>query len=121
MFYEETKINNELNCIKCNQRLDEPRILPCGETICAYCYLSIEFKSNKLKCFVCDENHAMPAEGLPINKRLLRILALNSEEVYRSKEVKKLKDYLNEIQDKINELSFGIYNGLDRIKELCLD
>ncbi len=34
MFYEEAMINNELNCIKCKQRLDEPRMLPCGETIC---------------------------------------------------------------------------------------
>ena len=77
MFYEEAMINKELNCIKCKQRLDEPRILPCGETICAYCYISIEVNNNKFKCFICKKDHLMQEEGLPINKRLLRILSLN--------------------------------------------
>ncbi len=63
----------------------------------------------------------MPEEGLPINKRLLRILSLKSEEVYRSKEVKQLKENLNVIQEDIKKFSFGIDNGVDRIKELCLD
>ena len=40
----------------------------------------------------------MPDEGLPISKRLLEILALNPEEVYRSKEAKKLKEHMKEIE-----------------------
>ena len=63
----------------------------------------------------------MPDEGLPISNRLLRILALNPEEVYRSKEVKKLKEHMKVIEQDINKLSFGINNGVDLIKELCLD
>jgi len=63
----------------------------------------------------------MPEEGLPINKRLLRILSLKSEEVYRGKEVKQLKENLNVIQEDIKKFSFGIDNGVDRIKGLCLD
>ncbi len=89
MFYEESKIKSELNCVKCKQRLDEPRILPCGEYICAYCSISIEATNNKFKCFACREDHLMPDEGLPISKRMLRFLALNPEEVYRSQQVKK--------------------------------
>ncbi len=110
-----------LNCIKCNQKLDEPRMLPCGETICAYCYMSIEVNNNKFKCFICNEDHLMPEKGLPISKRLLRILALKSKEVFRSKKVKQLKDNQNVIQEDINKFSFGIYNGIDKIKGLCLD
>jgi len=98
MFYEEDQINDELNCIKCNQKLDEPRNLPCGEFICAYCYISIEVNNNKFKCFICNEDHLMPEKGLPISKRLLRILSLKSEEVYRGKEVKQLKENLNVIK-----------------------
>ena len=41
--------------------------------------------------------------------------------MYRSKQVKKLKEYLNEIQDDINKFSSDINNDVDRIKELCLD
>jgi PIN domain nuclease of toxin-antitoxin system len=121
MFYAEDQINDELNCTKCNQKLDEPRNLPCGETICAYCYISIEVNNNKFKCFICKKDHLMPEEGLPISIRLLRILALKSEEVYRGKEVKQLKENLEIIQEDINKFSFGIYNGIDKIKGLCLD
>ena len=113
MFYEEAKIKNVLNCVKCNQRLDEPRILPCGESICAYCHLSIKVNNNKFKCFVCQKDHQMSEKGLPISKRLLDILALNPEEVYRSKEVTKLKEHIKVIQEDINKLSFGINNGVE--------
>jgi hypothetical protein len=121
MFFEESKLYDELNCIKCNQKLDEPRMLPCGEFICASCYISIEETNQKFKCFICNEDHLMPEKGLPISKRLLRILALKSEEVYRSKEVKQLKENLDIIQEDINKFLFGIDNGVDRIKGLCLD
>jgi len=63
----------------------------------------------------------MPEEGFLINKRLLRILSIKSEEVYRSKEVKQLKENLNVIQEDINKFSFGIDNPVDKIKGLCLD
>jgi len=121
MFYEETQINNVLNCIKCNQRLDEPRMLPCGEIICNYCQISIEINNNQFKCFICNEYHLMPKEGLTISKRLLKILALEPKEVYRSKEVDALKNHLNDFQQKINLFAFGINNGVDRIKQHCLD
>jgi len=121
MFYEEAKLNDELTCVKCNQRLNEPRILPCGEFICAYCFISIETNSNKFKCFVCDEDHLLPKKGLPINKRLSRILALKSKEVSRGEKAKKLKEHLDSTQEYINKFSCGIDNGIERIKELCLD
>ncbi len=121
MFYEETQINNVLNCIKCNQRLDEPRMLPCGEIICNYCQISIEINNNQFQCFICNQYHLMPKEGLTISKRLLKILALEPKEVYRSKEVDALKNHLNDFQQKINLFAFGINNGVDRIKQHCLD
>ena len=122
MFYEEAKINNVLNCVKCSQKLDEPRILVCGESICAYCHISIEVNnSNKFKCFLCKKDHSMPEEGLPINKKLLEILSLESKEVYRGEKVKKLKEHLTDFQADIAKFSFGINNGVDRIKEHCLE
>ncbi len=111
MFFEEAALVNELNCIKCKQRLDEPRILPCGETICDYCFITIEVKNNKFKCFFCNEDHIMPEKGFPINKRLLRILDLKSKEVYRSKEVKQLKENLKlySIQFKIDSQHLDVF------------
>ena len=34
MFYEEDTIKSALNCLKCYEKLDEARLLPCGLTIC---------------------------------------------------------------------------------------
>jgi len=70
---------------------------------------------------VCNEDHLIPEKGLPINKRLSEILALESKEVYRGEKVKKPKEYLKEIQEDINKLSSGIDNSVDIIKEVCLD
>ena len=124
MFYEEENINKALTCIKCSQRLYEPRNLPCGESICYYCYesiISIKANNKTFKCFVCNEDHLMPEKGLPISKRLMEILSLESKEVYRSKEVKKLKELVSGFQQDINKFSFGINNGVDQIKELCIE
>ena len=63
----------------------------------------------------------MSDEGLIISKRLSEILALNPEEVYRGEKAKKLKEHMKEIEEDINKLTFGINNGVDKIKELCLD
>jgi len=117
MFYRRDDLNNKLKCLKCNQRLDEPRNLPCGETICANCSVSIEVNNKKFKCLICDEDHLMPDKGLPISKILSEIIALRSEDVYRGKEVENLKKLLNEIQEGVNKFSFGINNGVDRIKD----
>jgi hypothetical protein len=33
MFYEQSQINSKLKCPKCQDRYQDPRILPCGETV----------------------------------------------------------------------------------------
>ena len=37
MFYEEKQIYDITKCNQCKEILDEPRILPCGFTICSSC------------------------------------------------------------------------------------
>jgi len=75
--------------------------------------------SNTFKCSVCDEDHLMPEKGLIISKRFIRILALKSKEVYRGQKVEKIKEFLNGFKKDIN--SFGSNNGVDQIKEVCLN
>jgi hypothetical protein len=58
MFFDSNLVDNILNCKKCAGRLDEPRILPCGNSICSHCVSTIQFKANKeFQCLVCDELH----------------------------------------------------------------
>ena len=122
MFYEETKLNEELTCNKCRERLDDPRILPCGDTICSDCVLSIRVAdNNKFDCLICEKKHTMPDDGLPVNKKLLAILSLKPSEVYRGQIVQKLKEALNEIHKKSTQLTFGSNNGIYQIKEHCIN
>ena len=50
-----------------------------------------------------------------------KLLSIKSNEVFRGDNVNSLKSNLNDIQKAINELSFGVDNGVDYIKEHCLN
>jgi len=121
MFFEELKINEILNCNKCQEKLDDPKILPCGDYICSRCVSSIYVNNNKFQCIVCNELHIMPEKGLPTSKKLLTLISMHPAEVYRSKTVEQLKESLKEMREKSKCLSFSALNGIDFIKEYCLN
>ena len=106
MFYEAIKISELLNCKKCNERLDEPIILPCSANICSFCVRSVQVFDGKFECIVCSKKHHMPDEGFPINEPLKKLLSIQPSEVYRSQDVETLKSMLNEIQKK-TKVSFN--------------
>ncbi len=121
MFYEEKKIKSLIICSKCNQRLDEPRVLPCGDVACFSCIASIQVINKKFDCFLCNNKHNMPDEGLPINKRLLALISMQPIGVYRGQAVEVLNENLDDMQKKITCLKFSLNNGIDKIKEFCID
>ena len=49
MFYETNEINDILLCQQCQGRLEGPKLLPCGETICSFCVSTIQINSNNFK------------------------------------------------------------------------
>ena len=110
-FYEEKKISNALSCKKCHERLDEPRILPCGDSICTKCLSTIKIKNKQVfDCIVCKKQHIMPENGLLINKVLLDLLSVQPTDVYRGKSVETLKESLNLMHKNIASLKFVINN-----------
>ena len=42
MFFEETQIFEVIKCAVCLNKYDEPKILPCGYTLCKDCMNSVE-------------------------------------------------------------------------------
>ena len=77
MFFDTNKVNNALLCKQCEGRLDIPKILPCGETICSYCEISIQVNENNMfDCLVCKDKHEMPKNGFLISKALSEILSI---------------------------------------------
>jgi hypothetical protein len=77
MFFDSNQINTVLNCTKCNERLDEPRLLPCGNSICKICAESIKATDREFQCLICDNKHEMLKSGLQIIKSSVEILSFN--------------------------------------------
>ena len=57
MYYNKNAVINILNCKNCLERLDKPKILPCGETICSFCTSSLKIEDKMFKCLVCKQKH----------------------------------------------------------------
>jgi hypothetical protein len=88
MYFDSNKVNEKLNCKKCEGRLDqEPRILPCGKNICSDCSASIRVINinNQFECLICQDRHEMPKNGLPINELALEMLSFEAIQVSRGK------------------------------------
>ena len=121
MYFDENELNTMLLCKKCNGRLNEPRILPCGESVCSYCVSTIQVQENKFNCLICSKKHTMPDEDLPISKLLSTILSLKPIELSRGTEFELLTKSKQEIQKKLAILKSLINNSDDFIKEYCID
>jgi hypothetical protein len=118
MFFEESQVNSALNCPSCEARYDVPKNLPCGQAICQFCESKL---SKKFQCSFCLKNHQVPDEGFAISIVINKMLSMKASEVHRSDQVTNLKSNLKEVGKKINELSLSIENGVDCIKEHCIE
>jgi hypothetical protein len=118
MFFEESEVNSALNCPSCEARYDVPKNLPCGQAICQFCESKL---SKKFQCSFCLKNHQVPDEGFPISIVINKMLSMKASEVHRSDQVSNLKSNLKEVEKNINELSLSIENGVDCIKEHCIE
>jgi hypothetical protein len=100
MFFETDQVNDILICEQCKGRLDLPKILPCGKTICSFCAplnLLSNTADNKFDCLVCKNKHEVPRDGLPSNDIALKILSVKLMRVSRGTTFDSLKKLLDEI------------------------
>lgn len=118
MFYEESEINKVFSCPCCDLKFEDSKVLPCGNIICGYCASRL---NKKFQCELCFKTHVVPDEGFPISNLILKFLSIKSDEVIRSSQATNLKNNLKEIQLIIKRLSFKINNGVDYIKEHCIN
>jgi hypothetical protein len=120
MFFDETQINDILNCKKCKERLDSARFLPCGSTICSKCISSIEIIENQeFNCLTCSKMHVMPKEGLALNDAVNLMLSLKPTRISRGKAIDSLIQSLDEIQKVTCLFKNGIASSVDNVKEYC--
>ena len=125
MFYDQNQILNILNCSKCLKEFDEPRLLPCGNTVCNNCITILTRSRNPMakyfECAMCLDEHVMPIKGFPINKSLLKLLEQKPKQVYRGKLVEEFEANLESIRAKNQQLEFDLNNADDKIKEHCMN
>jgi hypothetical protein len=122
MFFDTNKVNNALLCKQCEGRLDIPKIIPCGETICSFCETSIQVnENNTFDCLICKDKHEMPKNGFLISKALSEILSIKLTKVSRGKSFDLLKRSLDNMLKKRNYIELGIENSTDFVKEYCIE
>ena len=100
MFFETNQVNDALLCIHCEERLSEPKILPCGETICSLCETNIHIIDKMYECLVCNKSHEMPEDGLPNNKLAFKMLSIKLTKVSRGEVFDSLIKLLDVLQEK---------------------
>jgi WD40 repeat protein len=78
---------------RCKMYFEKPIILPCGNTICQeHVQLS---RTNVFKCEFCSEEHAIPLNGFPVNKALMKMIELNQHLSGLQKEAKQSYEKFN--------------------------
>jgi hypothetical protein len=119
--------NDILNCVHCNRNYDEPKILPCGNTVCQNCILvhlieNPQFESKtEFKCFMCQEAHSFPQNKcFPINKPLSKLLSKEYKRFNITGEsADKLKSCMAKIHTEKSELEHLSKNATDFIIAEC--
>lgn len=119
MFFDPHQVNNLLYCKNCEARLDEPRLLPCGESIFSVCVQSIKLIGKQYDCLVCSNKHKMPKNGLHINKALAEMLSFKSIDVSRGEAFDSLQVTLNDLFNKSSILKHRLDHRDDYVKEHC--
>jgi hypothetical protein len=112
LFFREEEIKAELKCSVCLNIYEDPRILPCGDSVCFACITinkntSIEncLVKNSIKCAVCEEYvNIKRVDDLPKNKALAKLINKKANTVYRNKSVEELKENLKKILSRVEQL-----------------
>jgi hypothetical protein len=116
--------NNILKCDQCKVAFndyDQPRFLPCHETVCATCVVKIESEAvnRKFKCGICMKDHCIPEEGFSINKKISELIIAEPMEISRGSEYEKFQESLKKVLSITQLLCYDCENGADIIRDYC--
>ena len=120
MFYQAENINSALICFVCENKLDDPRLLPCGMSVCNKCvdFLS-DTKKRIVKCQHCGKTHEIPQEGFPIILALKNLLEIEAKEVSHSKQMDEFKSLFDSLKLKIKNVESILKTGDAQIRDHC--
>ena len=102
-------------------------MLPCGKSVCNECISILTnikepyFQKSSFQCTLCDDHHLIPVKGFPLNESLIKLIEKKPKKVYRGNVVEELELHLEAIYTKKEHMKFQLNNGVDIIKEYCMD
>ena len=124
MFYSASTIQNHFKCelclIKFSHRSSVKVIPECGATICGDCHDNLNESlddSSRFECRACGKSHTMPSVGLADVKFIMDMLKFQAQEKPLSEEAKRLKQLIEDVQEKINRMK--AFNAQDTINIFC--
>jgi hypothetical protein len=110
--HQEAK-NDILNCGICKNKIQDPRLLPCGESVCSKCTVNMN------RCHHCDKAHETPNEGFPKVIALQKLLKLKDKEILGAKYLAELKTLLDSINSKKQAIETILESGDGIIRDHC--
>jgi hypothetical protein len=120
MFYQADKIDSILICKICENKMVDPRILPCGNSVCHRCVdILADTDKKRIKCQNCGKIHEIPDEGFPKILALQNLLECEAKEVLQSKHIEEFKTILNILKETKESIEFTLESGDAAIRDHC--
>lgn len=119
MFYKKESIDEILTCLACKLVYQDPRVLPCGHTICHDCIQRHQDSESQFECLECLVRHTVPSTGFPVNAFISKIVQVQAGPVSQTDEVRTLRNKLKRTREKMLEVRTITERHKDTIKEYC--
>jgi hypothetical protein len=120
MFYSQSLMVDIITCQQCHKVYSDPRIFPCGHTLCNACIgKSTDPHSQTATCHTCTSVHAVPPAGFIVCQPILRLLQTGPSEIYRGERVRFLSDQLRTLKTEFDVETARHRNGPNAIKAHC--
>jgi hypothetical protein len=118
--------DDNLKCNKCKNQFneyDQPKTLPCENTICTSCEFTIQREAinKRFKCSICTQYHDIPDNGFVINNEIYCLLTAKPIQMIPSEECNQLELIINETKLLDNRMKNYKTECISELNEHCLE
>jgi hypothetical protein len=114
------KIDSFLICVVCDNKMVDPRLLPCGNSVCHRCVdFLADTEKKRIKCENCAKIHEMPDDGFPKNLSLQELLEFAAKEVFHPNHKEEFKKLLDALEATTQSIESTLECGDVKIRDHC--